>query len=136
MTTLTAATTFSIGASTTVVESAQTTILPVIASGTGRGRLVHPTLGTYDYEQMPDEWVNVDGDVLIAPIWSSVRTLDGDANTLWQGDIRDVEVEEHWTFAVTATHMRAIDCRSGRTRPTLTMATSPGIRTMPAMATT
>jgi hypothetical protein len=108
MTTLTASTTFSIGASSTVVESVQTTVLPVIAGGTGRGRLVHPTLGTYDYAQMPDEWVNVDGDVLIAPIWSSARTLDGDANTLWQGDIRDVQVEERWTYAVSAAHMRAI----------------------------
>jgi len=108
MTTLTASTTFSIGASTTVIESVSVTILPVIAAGAGRGRLVHPTLGTYDYAHMPDEWVNVDGDVLIAPIWASSKTLDGAANTLWQGNIRDVEVEEHWTFAVSIAHLRAV----------------------------
>src|SRR5689334_2716317 len=108
MTTLTSSTTFSIGASSTVVESVSVTIPPAIAAGTGRGRLIHPTLGTYDYAQMPDEWVNVDGDVAIAPIWASQRTLDGDANTLWQGDIRDVLVEEHWTFAISIAHVRAI----------------------------
>lgn len=108
MTTLTASTTFSIGASSTVVESATTTILPAIAAGSGRGRLVHPTLGTYDYAQMPDEWVNVDGDVIIDPIWANSRTLDGAANTLWQGNIRDVEVEERWTFAISIAQVRAI----------------------------
>lgn len=105
---LTASTTFTIGASSTVVEETSVVILPAVAAGSGRGRLVHPTLGTYDYAQMPDEWVNVDGDVLIPPVWSSTRTLDGDANTLWQGDLRDVVIEEHWTFAVTAAHVRAI----------------------------
>lgn len=108
MSTLTASTTFSIGASSVVVESASVVILPAVAAGSGRGRLVHPTLGTYDYAQMPDEWVNVDADVVIAPIWASSRTLDGDANTLWQGSLRDVEVEEHWTFAVSIAHVRAI----------------------------
>ena len=108
MTTLTASTTFTIGAGTTVVETVSVPILPVIASGQGRGRLVHPTLGTYDYLFMPDSWVNIDGDVIIAPVWSSSTTLDGAANTLWQGHIRDVEVEEHWTFAVTLPHLRSI----------------------------
>lgn len=108
MTTLTASTTFSVGASSTVVESTPVIILPAVAAGSGRGRLVHPTLGTYDYAYMPDEWVNVDGDVIIAPIWASSKTLDGAANTLWQGNIRDVEVEEHWTFAVSIEHVRSI----------------------------
>lgn len=108
MTTLTSATTFTIGASSTAIETAQVLILPTLAAGTGRGRLVHPTLGTYDYAHMPDEWVNVDGDVLIAPVWASTKALDGAANTLWQGNIRDVEVEEHWTFAVSIAHLRSI----------------------------
>lgn len=108
MSTLTGSTTFSIGASSTVTESASVVILPAIAAGAGRGRLVHPTLGTYDYAYMPDQWMNVDGDVIIAPIWASSRTLDGAANTLWQGNIRDVEVEERWTFAVSIAHVRSI----------------------------
>lgn len=108
MTTLTASTTFTVGASSTVTESASVIILPAITAGSGRGRLVHPTLGTYDYAYMPDEWINVDGDVIIPPIWSSSKTLDGAANTLWQGHIRDVEVEEHWTFAVSIAHLRTI----------------------------
>ena len=108
MSTLTASATFTIGASSPVVESVSVTILPAVTAGAGRGRLVHPTLGTYDYAYMPDEWQNVDGDVIVAPIWSSAQTLDGAANTLWQGDIRDVEVEEHWTFAVSTAHVRAL----------------------------
>jgi hypothetical protein len=108
MTTLTASTTFSVGASSTVVETVTTTILAAVAAGSGRGRLVHPTLGTYDYSHMPDQWVNVDSDVIIAPIWANARTLDGAANTLWQGSIRDVEVEERWTFAVPVAHLRTI----------------------------
>ena len=108
MTTLTSSTTFTVGASSTVVESAQVVILPAITAGTGRGRLVHPTLGTYDYAQMPNEWMNIDGDVIIAPTWASTKTLDGAANTLWQGQIRDVEVVERWTFAATLAHVRAL----------------------------
>ena len=108
MTTLTSSTTFTIGAGTTVVESASVTILPAVGAGEGRGRLVHPTLGTYDYAFMPDEWLNVDGDVIIPPIWATSKTLEGAANTLWQGHIRDVEVEEHWTFAVEIEHLRSI----------------------------
>jgi hypothetical protein len=108
MTTLTASATFSVGASSTLTESITATILPAIVAGAGRGRLVHPTLGTYDYAYMPDEWVNVDSDVIIPPIGANARTLDGAANTLWQGHIRDVEVEERWTFAVSIAHLRSI----------------------------
>ena len=108
MTTLTASTTFSIGAASTVVESVTTVILPAVAAGEGQGRLVHPTLGTYDYAFMPDAWVNIDGDAIIAPVWASSTTLDGASNTLWQGSLRDVVVEERWTFAVKPAHLRAI----------------------------
>lgn len=108
MSTLTASTSFTVGASSTVVESVSVTILPAIAAGVGRGRLVHPTLGTYDYAQMPDQWTNVDGDIIISPIWASSKTLDGAANTLWQGNVRDVEVRESWTFAVSIAQLRSI----------------------------
>ncbi len=63
---------------------------------TGVGRLVHPVLGTYDYEVKPDEWVNVDADAIVAPIWSSARTLTSAASVLWPGHLRDVVAEERW----------------------------------------
>lgn len=110
MTTLTSSATFSIGAAAVVTESASTLILPVASASQGRGRLIHPSLGTYDYQHAPDEWTNLDGDVLIAPIWASSKTLSGSSNTLWMGDIRDVTVEEHWTGQLSASlaHLRML----------------------------
>jgi hypothetical protein len=61
------------------------------------GLLVHPTLGALAYEIPPDEWVNVDQDVIIAPTWTSTKTLTSSANVMWPGNIRDVLVEEKWT---------------------------------------
>lgn len=108
MTTLTNSATFEVGAGSTEIESATVTILPAISSGQGRGRLIHPTLGTYDYSHMPDQWANIDGDLIVAPIWSSAKTLMGAANTLMPGHIRDVTVTERWTFAVPIAHLRAL----------------------------
>lgn len=96
MTTLTSQATFTIGESSTDEASVNLTILPAVGASTGRGRLIHPTLGTYDYQTCPDEWSNVDGDVIIPPIWSSSKTLNGASNTLFAGNIRDVVVEERW----------------------------------------
>lgn len=96
MATLTSQSTFTIGDAATEAVSTQLTILPAIGAGSGTGRLIHPTLGTYDYEKCPDEWSNVDGDVIIAPIWASTKTLQGAANTLFQGHIRDTVIEERW----------------------------------------
>jgi hypothetical protein len=96
MSTLTSSATFTIGAGAVVIESTAVTILPAIGGATGRGRLIHPTLGTLDYPNAPDEWVNIDGDLIVAPIWSSTKTLQGAANALWQGNIRDVQVAECW----------------------------------------
>jgi len=62
----------------------------------GYGRIVHPVLGAFDYEVKPDEWVNIDADAIIAPVWASTRTLTGAANVLWNGNLRDVVVEERW----------------------------------------
>lgn len=100
MTTLTSSSTFTIGDGSAVVETADVPILPALGSSTGKGRLVHPTLGTLDYENAPDEWVNIDSDLIIAPIWASQKTLVGAANALWAGNLRDVLVEEHWTQAI------------------------------------
>ena len=84
---------------TLAVESITATVavppLP-LEQAFGNGRLVHPILGPYDYEYAPNEWVNLLGDVIIAPIWSSDLTLAGAAHALWAGTIQDVEIEEHW----------------------------------------
>ena len=97
MATLTSSSTVSIGSGSAVVESVTVPILAGIGSATGKGRLIHPTLGTLDYAQAPDEWRNVDADVIVSPVWSNTKTLLGSANALWPGDLRDVEVEERWT---------------------------------------
>lgn len=108
MPTLTASANFIIGAGASTVESATVAILPAISAGSGRGRLIHPTLGTYDYDCMPDRWTNIDGDLIVAPIWSGEKTLLGAANTLQQGHIRDVTVKEEWTFAMRMPQLRAL----------------------------
>lgn len=108
MPTLTASANFTVGAGASTVESATATILPAISAGAGRGRLIHPALGTYDYEHTPDRWTNIDGDLIVPPIWSGEKTLLGAANTLMQGHVRDVTVAEHWTFAIRMTQLRSL----------------------------
>lgn len=96
MPTLTNSTTFSIGAGSPEIEQITIDVLPPIGVSTGRGRLVHPTLGTLDYAYRPNKWSNIDGDVIAPPVWATTKTLRGASNTLWRGDIRDVEVFERW----------------------------------------
>jgi hypothetical protein len=100
MTTLSSSATVTIGAGSAVVDSIAIQVLPAIGSSTGNGRLIHPTLGTLDYDYGPDEWLNVDGDVIVAPIWANAKTLLGSSNALWQGNLRDVLVEERWSQAL------------------------------------
>lgn len=88
--------TFTIGEASTETSAVDIAILPALGSGVGTGRLVHPTLGAYDYEKCPDEWVNIDGDVIIPPVWTTSKALLGASNTLFAGHIRDVVVEERW----------------------------------------
>lgn len=71
-------------------------VYPSFPTGYGHGRIIHPTLGAFDYEVKPDEWVNIDADAIIAPIWASTRTMTSAANVLWEGNLRDVTVEERW----------------------------------------
>ena len=97
MTILTSQSTFTIGEASTETVSASVTILPAPGAGVGTGRLVHPTLGTYDYLYKPNEWTNMDGDAIIPPVWASSKTLIGAANTLFPGHLRDVVVDEIWT---------------------------------------
>lgn len=81
----------------TVTEITVTSIaLPVGPTPTGKGRLIHPTLGTLDYEHTPSSWDNIDGDVIVPPVWASAKTLQGSANTLWTGNLRDVTCVERW----------------------------------------
>ncbi|MGH7343287.1 MAG: hypothetical protein ACREK4_00110 [Candidatus Rokuibacteriota bacterium] len=96
MTVLTSSSVFTIGAGGVLTESIAITVLPAAAPGTGKGRLIHPTLGTFDYPHAPDSWTNLPSDVVIQPVWANARTLDGAANTLWPGSIQDVEVAERW----------------------------------------
>jgi hypothetical protein len=96
MTTLTSSAEFTVLDASTEATSVTLTVLPIAEAGEGSGRLIHPSLGTYDYPQGPDEWTNMDGDAVIAPVWSSTLTLAGAANTLWQGTLQDVVIEERW----------------------------------------
>lgn len=88
------------GAGGTLTETVTLTVLPIAGPGEGKGRLIHPTLGTYDYRHAPDEWTNLSSDIVIAPVWANARTLDGAANTLWPGSMQDVECSERWTSPV------------------------------------
>jgi hypothetical protein len=110
MTILTSSATIAVGDGATAVDSVQLTVLPAVSVSSGRGRLVHPSLGTYDYVRGPDEWTNIDGDAIIPPIWASTKTLLGSANTLFVGNLRDVTVEERWTQSVAAEidHVRTL----------------------------
>lgn len=110
MTTLTSSATFAVGDSTTASESTTITVLAAVGSSTGRGRLVHPTFGTYDYAYAPDTWTNIDGDVIVPPLWTSQKTLRGSANTLMVGNIRDVVVEERWNQGLSQklSHLRTL----------------------------
>lgn len=97
MPTLSSSATFTIGAASPAVETLDIPILPAVGSTTGRGRLIHPTLGTLDFAQGPDEWSGLDTDVLTPPVWASTKTLSGAANTLWRGTLRDGLCVERWT---------------------------------------
>lgn len=97
MTILSSQITFTVGEASTESASINVTILPALGIGSGNGRLVHPTLGTYDYVYKPDETTNMDGDAIIPPVWSRAKTLRGSSNSLFPGTLRDVVVEEIWT---------------------------------------
>lgn len=64
--------------------------------GLGRGQIIHPTLGTYDYVNTPDETVNVDGNVMFGPQWAHTQTLTSGIDAFWSGNIRDAVVIERW----------------------------------------
>ncbi len=88
---------FAVGAASLDFEETVIVVLPPAPSSLGKGRLIHPTLGTLDYEYPPTDWDNINGDVIVKPVWSSSKTLLGSSNTLHAGDIRDVTCFEQWT---------------------------------------
>jgi hypothetical protein len=110
--TISASSTLMVADQTPVTVSASTVVLAASAppmspggpgsplpSGSGvypGGRLVHPSLGTYDYPATPTETVNVLGGVIVPPIWSHAMTLGGGIDTLWPGFKRDARVIERW----------------------------------------
>jgi len=96
MTTLSSSATFSVASSTALTISTTVPVFPAVTAPDGNGRIVHPDLGSYDYEFKPDEWINMDTDAIIAPVWASTRTIGGAAHALWEGSIEDVVVEERW----------------------------------------
>ena len=96
MTLLSGTTNFVIQDAAAVQDSLDVFVVQAGGPGTGMGRLVHPTFGTLDYTLPPHQWTNIDDDLIIPPIWSSTKTLTSGANTLWAGNLRDVEVEERW----------------------------------------
>lgn len=110
--TITISGSFGVAAAAEEVVQLPIEIFPAFSTGDGRGRIIHPTLGSFDYEVKPDEWVNIDADAVIAPIWASSRTLTSAANVLWEGHLRDVTVEERWKalggLAMPMTQMRML----------------------------
>jgi hypothetical protein len=98
MPTLTNTATFTFGPITPTVTTTTVTVLalPIGGAPTGKGRLTHPVLGVLDYDYRPSNWSNLDSDILIEPVWASTKTLQGSANTLWRGDVRDVVCVEQW----------------------------------------
>lgn len=97
MPTLTASASFTIGTASPAADEISITVLPAAVGGGGKGRLVHPMLGAFDYESAPDQWSGIDTDILIPPVWASSKTLAGTANTLWRGTVRDAVCVETWS---------------------------------------
>jgi hypothetical protein len=97
VTVITNSTAFVIAAQSSATAAVTLAIIPNAVAGEGTGRLIHPTLGTFDYQYMPEQWVNMDGSAIIKPSWQNSKTLDSGQNTLWGGNIKDVECKEIWT---------------------------------------
>lgn len=93
---LTSTATFLVADASLAIAEKDEVVLPALPVESGYGRIVHPQLGAFDYEVKPDEWMNIDADVVVAPIWASTKTLTGAANVLWPGSIRDVVAFERW----------------------------------------
>lgn len=98
MATLSSSAAFTVAAQNALITEVSTVVMPAVSNpqGSNQGRIVHPTLGTFDYEYAPDEWTNIDGDLIIMPTFASTKSLQGASNSLFQGNVRDVMCEERW----------------------------------------
>lgn len=96
--TLSATSTFTVSDQATTDLTAAVTILPAAGAGPGgKGRLIHPTLGTFDYYSPPDETENLDrAGAVMRAMWARSQTLGGQIDVLWPGYLRDVRVIERW----------------------------------------
>jgi hypothetical protein len=94
--TITSTATIAVVPTIALQETFEFQVLPSFPVQTGFGRLFHPTIGMFDYAVKPDEWVNIDADAIIPPVWAATRTMTGSANVLWNGNITDVVIEERW----------------------------------------
>lgn len=100
MSVISASASIPIGEGAIATEVADLTVLPLAAPGEGKGRLIHPTLGTFDYYYKPDEWTELYGDLIAPPKIATSAALLGSVTTVWPGDIRDLQPEERWTTGV------------------------------------
>lgn len=96
MPTITSTGTFTVAPAPSAAQTVPIFVSLTASAHMGLGRLIHPLLGTLDYTHPPTEWTNIDGDVIVPPIWASTKTLTGTSNTLWAGSIRDVVCVERW----------------------------------------
>ncbi len=95
--TISASSTFNVADQTPTTIAASAPILPAATYGAGGlGRLVHPTLGAYDYSLAPAVVKGFDSDPLYGPIWSHAQTLAGAVDAVWPGFLRDALVVESW----------------------------------------
>lgn len=94
--TITASSTFTVASGSALSASVSSSVLAAVTSPSGRGRLVHPQLGTYDYANTPDEVEGIDATGLVRPLWIHSVTVGGGVDALWPGHIRDVTVVERW----------------------------------------
>ena len=102
MTTIVGSRTVQIGAGTTVTVQETATVLDLGPGGSAllRLRLVHPdpeVQAPLLYFSNPDRTINMDNEVLAAPITSVVRALTGSAVIRFDRTLADVVITEVWT---------------------------------------
>lgn len=94
---ITVSTDFTVADQTPLSGAASGIVLPSAGyMAGGRGQLIHPSVGTYDYAVAPDEVENVDGDVFYPPVFAHTQTIGGAVDTMWPGYVRDALVTERW----------------------------------------
>lgn len=95
---ISATTTFDVIDSAIESATVTPTVMPPVGVGTGRGRLIHPTYGIYDYANTPNQVVNLLGALIYTPTVEAVRTLGGAQATFWARLLAGTVVTERWTM--------------------------------------